>query len=1173
MKKNKWIALRVVLMAFFMFMIAVGSRAQILPPRGGLIVTQPVNVTECEGAPRTVTYQVTVERNIYGYLYQWLYLPYRGTTWNKVSSIDPSIDDNQRILTLEFSKESPLKSLTTEWNRMQFKVVVRENIKLGDTEESNAAFLYVNTRASIIKNPASAEKNTGESVTFSVSATGSSPRTYQWQVNKGASYLDISGATGTSYTINDLKASDEGTYRCRVTNPCATVNSTGAVLTVNVPIYDDGWFAQTSGTSKDLRQVAVVDKDNIWAVTAQTDQLMHTIDGGESWVSHYMQNASDNPMNYNGYCIWFTSQNNGYVGGWDGYVHTTNGGDDWTLVNVYTALSLTGASYYYTRDMYFADGNNGWIVGDNGLIAATDNGGTSWTKQNWGPDPVKATDANLKCVYFLDSQNGWAGGENGVILYTSDGGDHWILQEAPESYDIIDIHFLTSTKGFAVASSYKDLYYTNDAGTNWLKYPEVSLPYFYPKSIVFTDPDNGWLAGYTYDYDLGASKGSILRSNDGGTTWHMQSVENPELLYHIVMLNDTVGWAVGNGGEIQATFMGGCLTPSVNLYDDVALCASKDYTIIADTFEQNLNCEYLWNTGETSGSIVTDTSGLYSVVVTSLCGKNATDNKNVEFYPLPLADAGEDVGMCFGDTIQLLASGGELYDWNNDAYLSDEMVQNPLAFPNKTTNFQVAVTDTNGCVNIDNVLVTVHPVPTSSFNLPEYVCDTNQVSIIYTGSATKDATYNWKFESDDSTAVENGYLVRWDETGEKTIWLVVEENGCVSDTTRDSISVNKTPSSDFDIQGSVCGPDTIDVTYTGTGSGTAEYTWSFGGADIITGSEQGPYKLKWATGGEKLVSLSVTEENCISELTESSVTVSYPFAGEEICLITIDSLTGKNLIIFEKTPDVGIESYNIYREADIAGAYTTIGNIPVGDLSVFVDMDANPEEQQYLYKISAIDSCGNESELSDYHKTLFLQYNGFNDGVNLRWDKYEIEGIEVNFESYLIYRGTDSSALELVKTISGSLESWIDKDPIATEVRQYYRIAGVKADACDPANLMGKKAGAGPYSHSISNMEDNRLHTTGLNNLMKEQPQFSVYPNPFNQVTQLSYSLSEASEVKIEVYNLLGARILELVGELQSPGDYSYDLSATNIGSTEGIFYIRFTVNDKSMVKKIILAK
>ena len=105
------------------------------------------------------------------------------------------------------------------------------------------------------------------------------------------------------------------------------------------------------------------------------------------------------------------------------------------------------------------------------------------------------------------------------------------------------------------------------------------------------------------------------------------------------------------------------------------------------------------------------------------------------------------------------------------------------------------------------------------------------------------------------------------------------------------------------------------------------------------------------------------------------------------------------------TPEVGVTSYNIYRESDVAGIYDLIGNIPVDNQSIFVDESSNPEEQQYLYKISAMDTCGNESSLSNFHKTLFLQYSSGVGGITLGWKKYEIEDVTVDFVESLAGRG------------------------------------------------------------------------------------------------------------------------------------------------------------------------
>jgi len=76
--------------------------------------------------------------------------------------------------------------------------------------------------------PASATACLGDSVTFSVAASGSPPLTYQWK--KGG--VDLTGETNSSLTINPVAAGDAGSYTVLVTNPCGSVLSDPAVLTI-----------------------------------------------------------------------------------------------------------------------------------------------------------------------------------------------------------------------------------------------------------------------------------------------------------------------------------------------------------------------------------------------------------------------------------------------------------------------------------------------------------------------------------------------------------------------------------------------------------------------------------------------------------------------------------------------------------------------------------------------------------------------------------------------------------------------------------------------------------------------------------------------------------------------------------------------------------------------------
>ncbi len=96
------------------------------------------------------------------------------------------------------------------------------------TVTSAAAVLTISTAPAITGQPASATQCVGTNVTFTVTANGTG-LTYQWR--KGGA--NIAGATGASYTINNIALTDAATYTVVITGTCGTVTSNNAVLTVN----------------------------------------------------------------------------------------------------------------------------------------------------------------------------------------------------------------------------------------------------------------------------------------------------------------------------------------------------------------------------------------------------------------------------------------------------------------------------------------------------------------------------------------------------------------------------------------------------------------------------------------------------------------------------------------------------------------------------------------------------------------------------------------------------------------------------------------------------------------------------------------------------------------------------------------------------------------------------
>jgi Abnormal spindle-like microcephaly-assoc'd, ASPM-SPD-2-Hydin/Immunoglobulin domain len=97
---------------------------------------------------------------------------------------------------------------------------------------SNSAVLTVNAPPSITKQPANQAVLAGQTATFSVTASGTTPLSYQWTKNT----LPISGATSASHTIPAASGSDNGSrFAVTVTNLMSSVTSAAATLTVNVP--------------------------------------------------------------------------------------------------------------------------------------------------------------------------------------------------------------------------------------------------------------------------------------------------------------------------------------------------------------------------------------------------------------------------------------------------------------------------------------------------------------------------------------------------------------------------------------------------------------------------------------------------------------------------------------------------------------------------------------------------------------------------------------------------------------------------------------------------------------------------------------------------------------------------------------------------------------------------
>ncbi len=232
------------------------------------------------------------------------------------------------------------------------------------------------------------------------------------------------------------------------------------------------------------------------------------------------------------------------------------------------------------------------------------------------------------------------------------------------------------------------------------------------------------------------------------------------------------------------------------------------------------------------------------------------------------------VGTACEDANTVITYNGQLgfpyvFNWN---FGGGTIVNGSGAGPydimwNTAGTYTVTLTVTlNGCVSTTTTQVTVLQSPTSSFIVQSPACAGGGTTVTYTGNANINAPFSWYFWGGNiiSGGGAGPWILSYPLPGSYNITLVVQDFGCTSQMTSNTVLVNPIPVAEFTIVPSICEVINTPITYTGTMASNAIYNWDFGGGIISSGSGAGPYQIYWNTPGVHTVSLAVTIDNCTS---------------------------------------------------------------------------------------------------------------------------------------------------------------------------------------------------------------------------------------------------------------------------------------------------------------------
>ena len=705
---------------------------------------------------------------------------------------------------------------------------------------------------------------------------------------------------------------------------------------------------------------------------------------------------------------------------------------------------------------------------------------------------------------------------------------------------------------------------------------------------------SGGTSPYTYFYN-GASSAIDLLNAQPGT--------------YVLTVTDVNDCSVSSAAyTIESTYSN--ITASVTT-TDVSCNGDCDGSVVASATGGLAPYTYLWTNGMSGGSITGVCGGSHGLFITDANGCES-NNEVIINEPLSLSNTinttNPGCGLSDGSAEVTATSGGVTpysYQWSNGSMLA-------LADSVSSGVYTVTVTDANGCTSIETVSITssTSPILTSNLTSPSCTGGSNgSIDLTITGG-TAPIVFDWS-TGESTSDISNLPAGIYDVT-------IMDASGCgivevftLSDASPIDLSV-------FSVSEASCGfsDGSIEVTASG-GSGSYNYLWSSGGstavesnlspgtytlsvsdangclamANYTVSNESGPvitldqvneptcqggsgeifvsvsggvtpYTYSWNNGStvEDLLNAAIGEYELIVTDSNGCIGVEYAelegvnLSAAEICMVTVDTTTGSNIVIWNKEQNLGISEYEIYKETSSLNVFQLLGTVPFDSLSQFYDTAANSSIHSYRYKLRTLDSCSNASEFLAYHKTIHLASNiGLNNVVNLAWDDY----IGFDYSTFYITRYHPSTGWEVLDSVAANVHSYTDNTYPSLMGLEY----GIEVVPNSPCLAEKAQDHNTTRSNRASIMEPN--DDTGIDEVLVGQ--ISIRPNPTNGIFTLCFDGVQSNR-NIEVFDLQGKLLLNKHASMENK-TIAFDISEFETG----MYLIK--ISSKNEVKSVRLIK
>jgi len=114
---------------------------------------------------------------------------------------------------------------------------------------------------------------------------------------------------------------------------------------------------------------------------------------------------------------------------------------------------------------------------------------------------------------------------------------------------------------------------------------------------------------------------------------------------------------------------------------------------------------------------------------------------------------------------------------------------------------------------------------------------------------------------------------------------------------------------------------------------------------------------------------------------------------------------------------------------------------------------------------------------------------------------------------------------------------------------------------------------SGSESNNIYIDDINIAGVVGISEAANGVSSLSIYPNPSSQSSTVAYHLDAKASTKIEVVDVLGKTVFAQSNAAQAEGDYAVTISKQALNLRNGIYFVKFSIDNQSVTKKLIITE